>query len=119
MLCWPLVSGVLNAVGVASSARSPTYTLIEPYETPQRHIFHLDLYRLMDPSEVEPLGLRDLLTPDAALLIEWPERGAQRVPPADLVIAIAYAKHGDGRDVTLSAHGAAGERLLAQLPDVQ
>ncbi len=107
-----LVGGILNGVGVAGIARSPTYTLIEPYEASQRHIFHLDLYRLADPHEVEALGLRDLLTNDAALLIEWPERGEGVLPAADLTIAIDYASD-DGRVVTLTAASIEGARLLA------
>lgn len=113
-----LVGGVINALGIAGAARSPTYTLIEPYEAHGRHIYHLDLYRLADPQEVEALGVRDLLMPDAVLLIEWPERGAGALPDADLAIAIRYpvpAMSGSGselRDFMVSAGTAAGERLL-------
>lgn len=108
-----LVGGVLSALGVAGPVRSPTYTLIEPYDTAQRQVFHLDLYRLVDPQEVEPLGLRELLGPDAALLIEWPERGAGHLPPADLRIDIAYPAHGlEGRDVTFFPRTLTGETLL-------
>ncbi|HKE93267.1 MAG TPA: tRNA (adenosine(37)-N6)-threonylcarbamoyltransferase complex ATPase subunit type 1 TsaE, partial [Povalibacter sp.] len=116
-----LVGGVLNALGFGGTARSPTYTLIEPYETLTRRIFHLDLYRLADPQEVEALGLRDLLTADAALLIEWPERGAGVVPPADLAISIRYVEAAgvDVRDVELAAHGSAGSRLLAAILNVE
>lgn len=106
-----LVGGVLNGVGFAGNARSPTYTLIEPYETPQRHFFHLDLYRLADPQEVEALGLRDLLRSDAALLIEWPERGEGVLPVADLAIAIDYSI-GDTRQVSLAAQTPQGEAVL-------
>ena len=57
-----LVGGILRAHGITGPVRSPTYTLIEPYETERRQLYHLDLYRLLDPGEVEPLGIRDLLT---------------------------------------------------------
>lgn len=110
-----LVSGVVNALGIASSARSPTYTLIEPYEAHGRHFYHLDLYRLADPREVEALGVRDLLMADAVLLIEWPERGAGALPDADLSISIAYPLSSDdgSRDLSMVAGTAAGKRLLA------
>ena len=110
-----LVGGVLNAMGFGGIARSPTYTLIEPYETATRRIFHLDLYRLADPAEVEALGLRDLLTPEAVLLIEWPERGAGIVPAADLTVSIRYAEASanEVRDLELTAHGSAGLGLLS------
>ncbi len=112
-----LVSGILNAVGITGPVRSPTYTLIEPYEARGRHFFHLDLYRLADPQEVEALGLRDLLTADAILLVEWPERGTGALPPADLAVSIHYpaAAHDDSRQMLLAAQGPAGERLLASL----
>lgn len=112
-----LVGGILNAVGITGAVRSPTYTLIEPYEAQGRHFFHLDLYRLADPQEVAALGVRDLLTADAVLLVEWPERGAGALPPADLAISIRYpqAAGDDSRQMLLSAQGAAGERLLAAL----
>lgn len=110
------VGGVLNGLGFQGFARSPTYTLIEPYEFDGRQVFHMDLYRLADPGEVEALGLRDLLHDDAVLLIEWPERGAGRIPPADLALEIAYA--GEGRAVDAAAQGQAGRELLQQLTQV-
>ena len=112
-----LVGGVINALGIAGSARSPTYTLIEPYEAHGRHLYHLDLYRLADPREVEALGVRDLLMSDAILLIEWPERGVGALPEADLSVAIAYppSSGSDLRDVVMSAGTAAGQRLLKHI----
>ena len=113
-----LVSGVLNAIGIPGSARSPTYTLIEPYEVADRQFFHLDLYRLADPREVEALGLRDLLAFNPVLLIEWPERGAGMIPPIDVEISIQYLGD-DQREVTLTAQGAAGGELLNCLSQVR
>ena len=106
-----LVGGILNGSGIDGVARSPTYTLIEPYEISQRRIFHLDLYRLGNPDEVEALGLRDLLTRDAALLIEWPERGEGVLPAADLTIVIEYTGE-EARVVTLIATSLEGITLL-------
>jgi tRNA threonylcarbamoyladenosine biosynthesis protein TsaE len=113
-----LVSGVLNAIGIAGPARSPTYTLIEPYEVADRQFFHLDLYRLADPHEVEALGLRDLLAFNPVLLIEWPDRGTGMIPPVDLEICIQYLGD-DRRDVTLTAHGVTGRELLNHLSHVR
>lgn len=108
-----LVSGLLNALGVPEPVRSPTYTLIEPYETDTLQIHHLDLYRLTDAQEVEALGIRDLLTPESALLIEWPERGAGVLPPEDLHIAIDYeSSSGEGRRLALTAKTVRGQGLL-------
>jgi len=110
-----LVSGIVSGAGVTGLVRSPTYTLIEPYETSSKRIFHLDLYRLIDPQEVEPLGLRDLLTRDTVLLIEWPEKGGDSIAPADLEIFIEYRDGGEGRELIVHPRSRAGEALVAGL----
>jgi tRNA threonylcarbamoyladenosine biosynthesis protein TsaE len=92
--------GFLRAVGVEGVVRSPTYTLLETYETPSVTVVHLDLYRLRDTAELEPLGLRDMALPGYVWLIEWPELGAGGLPPADLHLALTI---GEGRDA--GSHG--------------
>jgi len=76
--------GVLRALGVRGPIKSPSYTLIEVYELPGIEVVHLDLYRLNDPNELEHLGLADYHEPGFLWLVEWPERAAGRLPPADL-----------------------------------
>jgi tRNA threonylcarbamoyladenosine biosynthesis protein TsaE len=88
-----LVRGLLRALGHTGAVRSPTYTLLEPYERVDPPVVHLDLYRLSDPEELEYLGLRDLLDRPGWMLIEWPERAAGALPPPDLVIEIEHAGH--------------------------
>lgn len=110
-----LVGGLLGRLGFAGHARSPTYTLIEPYEFGERSVYHLDLYRLADPSEVEALGLRDLLLPHSVFLIEWPERGGAAIPVADLTVHIRYAANNSGREVELLAGSKSGESTLRTL----
>lgn len=111
-----LVSGVLAAAGIEGPVRSPTYTLIEPYLSSERSIYHMDLYRLVDPSEMEPLGIRDLLTPGAILLIEWPSRAGARLPPVDLRIEITYLEPAEaGREVLIVPGTAVGTEALARL----
>jgi tRNA threonylcarbamoyladenosine biosynthesis protein TsaE len=108
-----LTRGVLAGLGHRGAARSPTYTLLEPYELADRRLNHLDLYRLGDPQELEYLGLRDLLAEDAVWMVEWPERGRGVLPPPDLTIAIEYAVN--GRRLRLSTTTPTGEAVLEAL----
>lgn len=108
-----LVRGYLRSLGHQGPVKSPTYTLIEPYELGQRRAYHLDLYRMSDPQEVAYLGLRDLLEGEATLLVEWPECGRGYLPAADLDILLTYA--GSGRDVTLRANTPSAETVLLQV----
>ena len=83
-----LARGFLRACGVTSAVRSPTYTLVEVYETPGVSVVHVDLYRLIDPNELEPLGLREWARPGYVWLIEWPERGEGLLPFPDLSVVL-------------------------------
>jgi len=101
----------LQALGHQGNVKSPTYTLIEPYEIAGQPIYHFDLYRLNDPYELELMGIRDYLEqPNALLLIEWPSKGEPIVPEADLLIQLTVA--GEQRQATLTAHTAKGEQML-------
>lgn len=108
-----LVAGLLAALGHPGPARSPTYTLIEPYQLAGRDVNHCDLYRLRHPSELDDLGLRDLLTPRSLLLVEWPERAEGRLGMPDLSLELGYLH--DGRWVDISAASEAGRGVLAAL----
>ena len=76
--------GVLRALGVTGPIKSPSYTLLETYELPRLTAVHLDLYRLNDAEELEHLGLADHHRPGFLWLIEWPEKGAGRLPRPDV-----------------------------------
>ncbi|WP_434456823.1 tRNA (adenosine(37)-N6)-threonylcarbamoyltransferase complex ATPase subunit type 1 TsaE [Stutzerimonas urumqiensis] len=109
-----LSRGLIRGFGHAGKVKSPTFTLVEPYEIGDVQVFHFDLYRLADPEELEFLGIRDYFEGESLCLIEWPERGAGILPKADLDITIT--PHGAGRTVRLAAHtgrGAAWCGLLA------
>jgi tRNA threonylcarbamoyladenosine biosynthesis protein TsaE len=86
--------GALRALGARGAIKSPSYTLVESYELPGITVLHLDLYRLRDPDELENLGLADHHRPDHLWLIEWPERGAGRLPPVDLGFVFSIANDG-------------------------
>lgn len=108
-----LVRGALQARGVESGVRSPTYTLIEYYPFDRFAVAHLDLYRLGDPEELEYLGFRDYLTAHTLCLIEWPERAQGYLHDVDLEIVLRYAER--GRQASLVAHTATGRELLRPL----
>lgn len=92
-----LARAFLRGLGHTGAVRSPTYTLVETYPFDAFEVHHLDLYRIADPDELEFLGVRDLAASSAIWLVEWAERGADRLPAPDYVIRIAFA--GTGRRV--------------------
>jgi tRNA threonylcarbamoyladenosine biosynthesis protein TsaE len=109
-----LVGGLLAALGHEGPARSPTYTLLEPYRFSDRDVVHCDFYRLRHPDELDDLGLRDLQRPGAVLLVEWPEKAGDRLGLPDLALQLAYADE-DARTVHLEAPSAAGQAVLGRL----
>jgi tRNA threonylcarbamoyladenosine biosynthesis protein TsaE len=90
-----LVRGMLRALGYRGLVKSPTFTLIEPYEFDHWRIYHLDLYRISDPGELAFIGLDELMDGQAIVLVEWPERapGAFRTPDR----RIRFRPQGEGR----------------------
>lgn len=97
-----LVRGMLRGLGYSEAVTSPTFTLVETYRLRGMDVHHIDLYRIEHPEELEAIGLRDLLTPQSVCLIEWPERGAGLLPPADVRITLEYLD-GERRVVWQSA----------------
>lgn len=107
------VRSLLRTLGVAGLVRSPTYTLVEAYEPGGIPCVHIDLYRLRGPVEVEELGLREYLDGKGLLLVEWPEKGAAALPPADVELTLTYL--GNSRQASLAGPTARGRRWLDKL----
>lgn len=110
-----LSRGLIQSLGHKGAVKSPTYTLVEPYEIGSLQIFHYDLYRLSDPEELEFLGMRDFLDANTLTLVEWPERAGKLLPPADLALNIQV--EGRGRRLTWQSHTERGQRLSQALLD--
>lgn len=111
-----LVRGILRGLGWRGNVKSPTYTIVEPYEFDGVSLYHFDLYRLADPEELEYLGLREMLG-HGMLFFEWPERGEGFLPQPDCVIRIAHQQQ--GRAVTIeAADPALQQRLEAAIEKV-
>ncbi|QDH69780.1 tRNA (adenosine(37)-N6)-threonylcarbamoyltransferase complex ATPase subunit type 1 TsaE [Marilutibacter alkalisoli] len=106
-----LARALLRELGVTGTIRSPTYTLVERYPLAEGgEAWHLDLYRIADAGELEYLGLD--ADGVALWLVEWPERGAGALPPADLLVELAM--EGEGRHAHLVPASAAGASWLAR-----
>ena len=89
-----LTRGIMRGYGYEGAVKSPTYTLVEPYEFAQCHIYHFDLYRLAHPEEVDYLGAEDYFNESNLCIIEWADRGARVIPAADLTITLEAERTG-------------------------
>lgn len=105
-----LVRGVLNALGYAGRVKSPTYTLIEPYQAGGLDLRHFDLYRLHDDDEWEAAGFRDEFNGRNVFFIEWPEKAQGLLPQADVEIALEILEQ--GRCAKIQANTDTGKRCL-------
>lgn len=106
---------LLRALGVTGPIKSPSYTLVEPYETPAGlRVWHFDFYRFRDPREWEDAGLRDLFAARGLKIAEWPEHAAGVLPRADLTLRLTV-KVTEEREVGIMAASAAGKQLLHAL----
>ena len=109
--------GFLRGMGYQGVVKSPTYTLVEPYNLESKPVcYHFDLYRLADPEEFEFTGARDYFNASSICLIEWPEKAGAYLADADLDCHLEYRQQ--GRKISLTACSAKGEQLLLRLqPD--
>ena len=108
-----LSRGLIRGLGHQGSVKSPTYTLVEPYEHLSPIAYHFDLYRLGDPQELEYVGIRDYFQGDNVCLIEWAERGQGILPEADLVIRLETQD--EGRSAAILAQTDRGSELVRKL----
>jgi len=105
-----LTRGVLQALGHQGAVKSPTYTLVEPYQLGDRGVFHFDLYRLGSPEELEYMGIRDYFLDQNLCIVEWPERGESVLPGPDLTVDLSAS--GAGRLAVFTASTERGHAIL-------
>lgn len=108
-----LTRGLLHRLGHEGAVKSPTYTLVEPYELAGIRVFHFDLYRLGDPEELEYMGIRDYFLEQNLCIVEWPNRGAGVLPKPDLAIELTVS--GTGRLARLQSSSARGDAIMQSL----
>src|SRR5919199_6121345 len=108
-----LVRGLLRALGVSGPIKSPTYAWVEPYSISRLDLYHFDFYRFDDRSAWLSSGLREYFRPDAACVLEWPERVGDALPAPDVAVALSYA--GEARRARVDSHSPAGAAWLSSL----
>lgn len=106
--------GFIQALGHQGAVKSPTYTLVEPYENLSPPVLHFDLYRLAEPEELEYIGIRDYVQQQALMLIEWPQRGFGFIPAADIELELQVNSDASRR-LTVRALSEIGQNLLEQI----
>ena len=108
-----LVRGILRGLGHAGPVKSPTYTLVEVYKLSRLDLHHFDFYRFHDPREWIDAGFRESFNGRIVSLIEWPEKAAGLLPPADLAIALEPSR--TGRSASLRSSSPTGDAMLEKL----
>ncbi|NRP46462.1 MULTISPECIES: tRNA (adenosine(37)-N6)-threonylcarbamoyltransferase complex ATPase subunit type 1 TsaE [unclassified Marinobacterium] len=112
-----LARGVIQSLGHQGAVKSPTYTLVEPYEFDDRRVYHFDLYRLGDPEELEYMGIRDYFENSSLCLVEWSEKGEGFLPAADLDLFLE--PEALGRKITIYARTELGQSIVQRLQELR
>ena len=112
-----LARALLRGVGYTGAVKSPTYTLVEVYVVSSLYWYHFDFYRFNEPEEFDDAGLGEYFRDNAVCLVEWPEKAAGYVPPADLALNFRFAEASpeSGRELEFVANSESGRKCLSAL----
>ncbi len=108
-----LCRGLLRQMGHEGSVKSPTFTLVEPYEIEGVCVYHFDLYRLGHPDELDYVGIDEYFSNETLCLVEWPEKAEGSLPSHDLELAIDVA--GEKRNIRIGSNSQHGTRICESL----
>ena len=111
-----LCRGILRAMGHSGAVKSPTFTLVEPYQVSDSEVYHFDFYRLTDPGELDYIGIDEYFGKKKLCLIEWPEKAIGYLPQHDLEITIDVL--GEKRIIDVRSNSRSGEKICTQLIEV-
>lgn len=108
-----LIKGIAEGFGAArqDEVTSPTFTLVHEYRSPQVIVYHVDLYRVDTPRELETLGLDDLFAPNAVLLIEWGEKFERFRRERGVEIALQRTGENDRKIVLTAERAETAEKI--------
>ena len=112
-----LVRALLRGLGHAGPVKSPTYTLVEVYVVSSIYLYHFDFYRFNEPEEFADAGLGEYFRENVLCLVEWPDKAAGYVPPADLALVFSFPEDttAPGRRLELFARSEVGQECLNKL----
>lgn len=106
--------GIAEGAGATGYVASPTFTFVREYRGPET-IYHIDLYRLEEPRQLEDLGLEELIEGHAIVVIEWAEKAVPLLPPEHLWVAISFVNGDEWRQITLVPRGTRFDEIAKTL----
>ena len=96
------VRGLIQELGFDEFVKSPTFTIVESYESDNLKVFHFDLYRIEDDKELQAIGVEDYLTEENAItLVEWPEKSKRYFNNPDYIIELNHCDNDEKRLINI------------------
>jgi len=102
-----LARAICRGYGVQQEVTSPSFAIVHEYSAPKSPVFHVDLYRIESARDLQNLAWDDIMDADALILVEWPERAGELLPPKHLPIELQHVA-GDSERRVMYAGGDIG-----------